>query len=60
VIVQEILLSLPMKALCREDCPGLCPQCGAMKDSAECRCSNQDRIDPRWAALEDLKKRIST
>ncbi len=58
-IVQEILLALPMKALCREDCPGLCPHCGAMKGSPECECPDQDRVDPRWEALEELKKRIS-
>ncbi len=45
LIVQEILLEIPMKPLCREDCPGLCPRCGALKGSEECTC-------PKEAATE--------
>jgi uncharacterized protein len=56
LIVQEILLDVPMKPLCAESCPGLCPRCGALKGSAECTCPSEEAIDPRWAALEKLKK----
>lgn len=49
----DLLLSLPMKSLCREDCQGLCPQCGCNLNEGTCDC-RQDTIDPRLAALKDL------
>lgn len=56
-ILEEILLELPMVALCREDCPGLCPHCGRKKD-AGCDCEEkekaQKKIDPRMAKLQVL------
>ncbi len=57
LILQEFLLEIPMKPLCREECPGLCPKCGALKGSLECKCGDQREIDPRWEALARLKKR---
>lgn len=56
IILQELLLEIPMKPLCREDCPGLCPGCGAQKGSPECTCAEKAPVDPRWEALERLKK----
>jgi uncharacterized protein len=56
IILQEILLDVPMKPLCSEDCPGLCPRCGALKGSAECTCAENSGVDPRWEALARLKK----
>ncbi|MBO8129444.1 MAG: DUF177 domain-containing protein [Peptococcaceae bacterium] len=50
---ESILLALPMKALCREDCPGICPRCGANLKEGDCKCPRND-IDPRWAVLGDL------
>jgi len=58
IIVQELLLSVPMKPLCKPDCPGLCPTCGALKGSDECSCATEDRTDPRWEALAKLKDKI--
>ncbi|MBI5250207.1 MAG: DUF177 domain-containing protein [Desulfomonile tiedjei] len=58
IIAQELLLSVPMKPLCNEDCPGLCPDCGSPKGSDGCICSEQDRTDPRWEALAKLKDKI--
>ena len=58
LIVQELLLNVPMKPLCREDCPGLCPQCGALKGSRECTCPDDGPVDPRWEALAHLKDKI--
>jgi uncharacterized protein len=55
VLIQELLLELPMKPLCHEDCPGLCVQCGAPKGSAECTCEVARPVDPRWEALAKLK-----
>lgn len=47
-----IVLALPIAPLCRPDCPGLCPQCGArLEDDPEHR---HDVIDERWAALAGL------
>lgn len=57
IILQELLLALPMKPLCSEDCPGLCPRCGALKGSAQCSCPPEETTDPRWAALAGLGKK---
>jgi uncharacterized protein len=46
---------LPMKPLCREDCRGLCPFCGADKNLGQCACEDK-LIDPRWEKLRDLLK----
>jgi len=56
IILQELLLALPMKPLCSEECPGLCPRCGALKGSAECTCPSEETTDRRWAALARLGK----
>ncbi|MCD6363911.1 MAG: DUF177 domain-containing protein [Synergistetes bacterium] len=54
-IKQFIILSIPMKPLCREDCKGLCPVCGKNLNEGECNCS-QELYDPRWSALKELMK----
>ncbi|MGB9618234.1 MAG: YceD family protein [Desulfomonilaceae bacterium] len=51
LIAQEIMLDLPLQPLCRDDCPGLCPRCGGLKGSDECRCGEEKTIDPRWQKL---------
>ncbi len=53
LVMEQIELNLPSRTLCREDCRGLCPQCGADLNLESCRCSQP--VDPRWAALADLK-----
>jgi len=53
VLAEVLDLALPMKPLCREDCPGLCPTCGRSLDSGGCDCKTED-IDPRLAALARL------
>ncbi len=55
LLAQELLLEVPMKPLCSEDCPGLCPQCGALKGSDQCTCKEEDEVDPRWQVLAKLK-----
>lgn len=50
---EEFVLALPMNPLCREDCKGLCPQCGANLNAAACHCV-RDEGDPRLAALRGL------
>lgn len=51
---EHVVLQVPMKPLCRDDCAGLCPQCGADRNSESCDC-RETTTDPRWAALEQLK-----
>jgi uncharacterized protein len=46
--------ALPTRPLCRDDCAGLCAQCGANRNDAPCDCAETDH-DPRWAALEGLQ-----
>ena len=49
-----VVLALPNHPLCREDCPGLCPECGVHWDDLPADHSHQ-QVDPRWAALDRLK-----
>jgi len=55
IVEERIQIAIPMKPLCREDCRGLCPQCGADRNLSECNCV-VEFIDPRWRALQLLKK----
>jgi uncharacterized protein len=50
---EQLLLAMPMQALCRSDCKGLCSQCGQNLNDGPCNCSTED-IDPRLAALKSL------
>lgn len=54
-IRENLILSEPMKVLCRPDCKGLCPQCGKNLNEGPCSCPT-DRIDPRLEVLGDLFK----
>ena len=54
-IREFVLLSVPLKLLCREGCKGLCPRCGANWNAASCGCT-QDAVDSRWQSLEKLLK----
>ncbi len=54
VLIEQLQLNVPMRALCKEDCQGLCPDCGINRNLETCSC-NEARIDPRWDALRDLK-----
>jgi len=50
---EQFVLAIPYAPLCKEDCKGLCPQCGIDRNSATCRC--EPPIDPRLAPLKGLK-----
>jgi uncharacterized protein len=52
-IRQNLLLELPMKTLCREDCPGLCPQCGKNLSEGPCDCEFEVE-DDRFTSLRQL------
>ena len=55
MIVEQIVLALPMKPLCKPDCRGLCALCGANRNLLSCDCGPED-TDPRWAPLKTLQK----
>ena len=50
---ESLLLELPLAPVCREDCAGLCPTCGADRNAGTCGCV-EEVGDARWAALDDL------
>ncbi len=52
---EQFLLSVPEYPVCREDCRGLCPGCGANLNVEACRCSGESS-DPRWAPLRALRR----
>lgn len=52
-VKNTIILSMPMKSLCNENCKGLCPKCGKNLNGGKCDCVIED-IDPRLAKLKDL------
>lgn len=51
---EEFSLALPMKPLCSASCKGLCPICGANRNTTPCACET-DNLDPRMASLRGLK-----
>jgi uncharacterized protein len=52
MVRDAIVLALPLAPLCREDCPGLCPDCGAKRADLGPD-HRHDTMDPRWAALRE-------
>jgi uncharacterized protein len=54
IVREQVLLALPMSAVCREDCKGLCAQCGQNLNEKLCGCE-QKVIDPRLAPLMNIK-----
>jgi uncharacterized protein len=58
VLREQVLLALPLKATCRPDCKGLCPQCGKNLNLEQCSCS-REMDDPRWAALKEVREKLS-
>ncbi|MDO4458614.1 MAG: DUF177 domain-containing protein [Clostridia bacterium] len=53
LIYSDIILEMPVKFLCRDDCKGLCPTCGANLNQGPCECS-KTQIDPRMEILRKL------
>ena len=51
---QMIMLNLPLKSLCSENCKGLCPKCGNNLNESECSC-NIDDSNPKFDELKKLK-----
>jgi uncharacterized protein len=57
VLREQVLLTLPVRTLCRDDCKGLCPRCGSNLNDEGCSC-DATPADPRWSALSDLRSRL--
>ena len=53
VVREQVLLTLPGRVLCREECKGLCPHCGTDRNVSECACG-ETATDPRWRALAGI------
>jgi uncharacterized protein len=55
-----VVLALPLSPLCRDDCPGLCVECGAKLADVGPKHGHGDKVDPRWGALAklDLNDRV--
>lgn len=59
IIIDNFIVNVPGKYLCKEDCKGLCPNCGKDLNLGECTCEKEE-IDPRWAALAEIMKNSET
>lgn len=59
VLREQVLLSLPVRTLCKTDCKGLCPRCGVNRNTQACSCE-VGPSDPRWSALSGLHGRIKS
>lgn len=53
LVYLEVLMSWPLKVLCREDCKGICSQCGKNLNDGPCGCVEEPK-DPRMAAISDI------
>lgn len=56
---EEVLLHLPSKVLCKEECKGICPKCGVNRNEKTCTCGNRE-ADPRLQILGQLLDEMSS
>jgi len=59
VLREQVLLSLPVRTLCKPDCKGLCPRCGKNRNLEACAC-DEGPADPRWEALAGLRGKVKS
>jgi uncharacterized protein len=57
VLREQVLLAVPLKVVCREECKGLCPTCGKNRNIEPCSCAKSLQ-DPRWAALKEIREKL--
>lgn len=57
ILREHLQLNIPMRMLCREECAGLCPQCGVNRNERECDCEAPS--DPRWEPLQRIKEQLA-
>jgi uncharacterized protein len=50
---EQVLLTLPSRSLCKQDCKGLCPYCGINRNLATCECAEKP-VDPRMSVLAGI------
>jgi uncharacterized protein len=55
---EQVLLALPLKTICRDDCKGLCPHCGKNLNENQCLCVDEVE-DPRWSALKEIRTKLN-
>lgn len=55
MVLAQITLEMPMQPLCKPECKGLCPRCGADLNQGDCACPVEEKIDPRFAKLKGFK-----
>ena len=55
---EQVLLALPLKTICRDDCKGLCPHCGKNLNETQCSCVDEVE-DPRWSALKEIRTKLN-
>ncbi len=58
VLREQVLLEVPIRMVCREQCRGLCPRCGQNLNLGPCKCP-EPVADARWEALKDLKEKLN-
>jgi uncharacterized protein len=58
VVREQVLLAVPLKVTCRENCKGLCPQCGKNRNQGLCDCTVEIE-EPRWAALKEIRGKLA-
>lgn len=59
IVREQILMNIPLKMLCHEDCKGLCAQCGTNKNEKQCQCQldndeDEEKVDFRLSKLKEL------
>ena len=59
VLREQVLLAVPLKAVCNEECKGLCPRCGKNLNFEACNCV-EPVADPRWTALKDIRDKLKS
>ena len=57
ILREQLLLEVPIKVVCRDDCKGLCPLCGQNLNQGSCNCETHEQ-DPRWDALRGLRDKL--
>ena len=58
LIREQVILAMPLQPLCKEDCKGLCPKCGADMNLDPCGCK-ETQTDPRFSLLKEFKPKHS-
>jgi uncharacterized protein len=57
VLLEQVLLAVPLKIVCKPDCKGLCASCGRNRNLESCDCAEKNE-DPRWTGLQEVRKQL--